>query len=107
MTFDERVHKTLNTLSENLRVHIALAMESAAKELRAAAEEALADATEQITREARAEAERENTMRLMRLFTAVDDTVAALQREMGMADPARTLDAGSDRGPYRVFQKSP
>ena len=106
MTFDQRIRYTLETLSEDLRLHIAASVDSVVKELTEAAESDRASAIEHLAREARAEAEREVSLRTVRLFVALDETVTALKREMRVAEPDRKPDAGPGAEPHRVFIKS-
>src|SRR5712692_9228102 len=80
-TFERHVRDTLETLSERLREQIASCLDAAAKDLTAAAEADRARALEQGGRAARAEAERDFTERTVRLFAALDETVATLKRE--------------------------
>jgi hypothetical protein len=106
MTFDQRLRNILEALSEDLRLHIASSVDSVVKELIAAAEAERASAIEHLARDARAEAEREISMRTVRLFAALDETVKALKRDMRVAEPDRTSDAVPSPEPHRVFVKA-
>jgi hypothetical protein len=96
-TFERHVRDTLGTLSEHLRMQISSCLDAAAKELTAAAEADRVRAIEQGGRAARAEVERDFTERTVRLFAALDETVATLKREIGVADD-RPADSVSTLG---------
>jgi len=106
MTFDQRIRCTLEALSEDLRLRIASSVDSVVKELTLAAEAERASAIERFARDARAEAEREISVRTVRLFVALDETVTALKREMRVAEPDRASEAVPGPEPHRVFLKS-
>ena len=89
MTFDQRIRCTLEALSEDLRLRIASSVDSVVKELTLAAE-----------------AERGISVRTVRLFVALDETVTALKREMRVAEPDRASEAVPGPEPHRVFLKS-
>jgi hypothetical protein len=89
-TFERHVHDTLETLSEHLRVQISSYLDSAVRELTAAAEADRAQAVELGARAARAEAERDLTARTARLFTALEETLSSLKHEIGVADTRTT-----------------
>jgi hypothetical protein len=85
-TFERHVHDTLETLSEQLRVQISSYLDSAVRELTAAAEADRARAVELGARAARAEAERDLTARTARLFSALEESLSSLKQEIGVAE---------------------
>ena len=95
LMFDQQVRDTLKTLSERLRAQISSCLDSAAQESTAAAEADHAKAAERAALAARAEAERDFTGRTVRLFAALDETVAALKRELGVAESDQEADSTS------------
>jgi ABC-type dipeptide/oligopeptide/nickel transport system ATPase subunit len=85
-TFERHVHDTLETLSEHLRVQIASYLDSAVRELTAAAEADRARAVELGAQAARAEAERDLSARTARLFAVLEETLSTLKQEIGAAE---------------------